>query len=105
MLPDDHGLRPAPRPMPAYAHRRAGGNTTARRVLRGGSWINKARNCRSAMRNDNDPGKRNDNIGFRLARALRAPAREPQEAQPQALPDGAASNPGHRQSVVAPVRQ
>ena len=37
------------------------------RVLRGGSWDNNARNCRSANRNDNDPTNRNDNIGFRLS--------------------------------------
>jgi len=39
------------------------------RVLRGGSWINNGRNCRSAYRNHNDPSNRNNNIGFRLARA------------------------------------
>ena len=39
------------------------------RVLRGGSWINNGRNVRSAYRNFNDPGNRNFNIGFRLARA------------------------------------
>ncbi len=38
-------------------------------MLRGGSWINNGRNVRSAQRNANDPGNRNDNIGFRLARA------------------------------------
>jgi len=60
-------------------------------VLRGGSWINNAQNCRSAQRNDNDPGKRNDNIGFRLARALRVTARgEPQEAQQQVRTCGGA---------------
>ncbi len=43
------------------------------RVLRGGSWINDARNVRSAYRNRNDPSNRDiiiiDNTGFRLARA------------------------------------
>ena len=39
------------------------------RVLRGGSWINNGRNSRSAMRNNNSPGNRNNNTGFRLARA------------------------------------
>ena len=41
----------------------------ARRALRGGSYWNNARNCRSAYRNENDPDDRNDNIGFRLAAA------------------------------------
>ena len=39
------------------------------RVIRGGSWNYKARNCRAAYRNGNDPSNRNDNLGFRLARA------------------------------------
>ena len=43
--------------------------TGDRRVVRGGSWINNARNCRSAQRNHREPGNRNDNLGFRLARA------------------------------------
>jgi hypothetical protein len=36
------------------------------RVLRGGSWNNDPRNCRSTYRNRNHPDERNDNIGFRL---------------------------------------
>ncbi|MBF0452066.1 MAG: SUMF1/EgtB/PvdO family nonheme iron enzyme [Candidatus Magnetomorum sp.] len=40
------------------------------RLLRGGSWNNKARNCRSANRNRNRPDKRNNNLGFRLAASL-----------------------------------
>ncbi|MEM1009797.1 MAG: SUMF1/EgtB/PvdO family nonheme iron enzyme [Myxococcota bacterium] len=40
-------------------------------VLRGGSWINNAQNVRSAYRNNNDPTKRNNNIGFRCALAHR----------------------------------
>ena len=35
-------------------------------MIRGGSWNNNARNCRSANRNNNDPGNRNNNLGFRL---------------------------------------
>ncbi len=41
----------------------------AGRVLRGGSWINGARSCRSGGRNANVPGYRNS-FGFRLARGL-----------------------------------
>ncbi|WP_229425770.1 SUMF1/EgtB/PvdO family nonheme iron enzyme [Lusitaniella coriacea] len=35
--------------------------------MRGGSWNNNPRNCRSANRNRNNPGNRNNNIGFRVA--------------------------------------
>ena len=38
-------------------------------VVRGGSWNNNARNCRSAYRNRNEPANRNDNLGFRCAPA------------------------------------
>ncbi len=41
------------------------------RVNRGGSWNNNGRNCRSANRNNNWPGNRNNNLGFR---AVLAPA-------------------------------
>ena len=41
----------------------------AARVLRGGSWINNARNTRSANRNNNQPDNRNFQFGFRLALA------------------------------------
>ena len=37
------------------------------RVLRGGSWLNYAGGCRSAVRSDGDPGGRGSNLGFRLA--------------------------------------
>lgn len=37
------------------------------RVARGGSWNNNARNARAAIRNNNTPGNRNNNFGFRLA--------------------------------------
>ncbi|MCL6754667.1 SUMF1/EgtB/PvdO family nonheme iron enzyme [Nostoc sp. CCCryo 231-06] len=35
-------------------------------MLRGGSWINNARNCRSANRNRNARANRNNNVGFRV---------------------------------------
>jgi len=34
-------------------------------MLRGGSWNNNANNVRAAVRNNNIPDNRNDNIGFR----------------------------------------
>ena len=37
--------------------------------LRGGSAWNDPRNLRSANRNRNEPGNRNENIGFRCVRA------------------------------------
>lgn len=42
----------------------------ANRVNRGGSWNDDAQNCRAAYRNANHPANRNDDLGFRLARAL-----------------------------------
>ncbi|QTD48578.1 hypothetical protein [Sulfidibacter corallicola] len=38
-------------------------------MLRGGSWINNARNCRSAYRNANEPGNDWHDYGFRLVSA------------------------------------
>ncbi|WP_148215647.1 formylglycine-generating enzyme family protein [Acaryochloris marina] len=35
-------------------------------VLRGGSWNNNPRNCRSATRNRNKPDNQNNNVGFRV---------------------------------------
>jgi hypothetical protein len=44
-------------------------HTGANRVNRGGSWNNNASNCRAANRNRNEPGNRNNNLGFRVALA------------------------------------
>ncbi|MGQ9592636.1 MAG: SUMF1/EgtB/PvdO family nonheme iron enzyme [Planctomycetota bacterium] len=41
------------------------------RVVRGGSWNNNGRNCRSANRNRNEPENRNNNCGFRVAARVR----------------------------------
>lgn len=40
---------------------------SSNRVLRGGAWNNNADNCRVANRNNDNPGNRNDNNGFRLS--------------------------------------
>ena len=45
-----------------------GPESGAYRVLRGGSWINFGRHCRSAIRRDNVPSDRYNGLGFRLAR-------------------------------------
>jgi hypothetical protein len=37
------------------------------RALRGGSWNNEPQNVRAAYRNNNEPAKRNNNNGFRVA--------------------------------------
>ncbi|MEL6896849.1 MAG: SUMF1/EgtB/PvdO family nonheme iron enzyme [Planctomycetota bacterium] len=46
------------------------GKKSSNRVIRGGSWINNARNARSAYRNWNDPSNRNDNVGFRCLNSV-----------------------------------
>ena len=69
----------------------------ASRVLRGGSWIDQARYCRSAVRNAYDPGYRSPDIGFRLARGLPQASRaEPAGRGAPALPaePAAVSGPG-----------
>ncbi|MFN7056858.1 SUMF1/EgtB/PvdO family nonheme iron enzyme [Hyphomonas sp.] len=40
---------------------------------RGGSWNNTPQNLRSANRNWNTPGNRNNNLGFRVASTLQLP--------------------------------
>ena len=47
------------------------------RVIRGGSWNNNARICRSANRNRNNPENSNNNIGFRVATAPKLEVLEP----------------------------
>ena len=49
----------------------AKGERGSNRVKRGGSWNNDARNVRVANRNNNDPGNRNNNLGFRLVSSRR----------------------------------
>jgi len=43
-----------------------GPTTGSYRVIRGGSWINAADNCRVANRNNNNPNNRSGDVGFRV---------------------------------------
>jgi hypothetical protein len=52
---------------------KARGKREANRVIRGGSWNNNAQNCRSAIRNNNEPDNRNNNLGFRLSSSQQRP--------------------------------
>ncbi|HUW33692.1 MAG TPA: hypothetical protein VM223_18950 [Planctomycetota bacterium] len=62
--------------------------------MRGGSWNNNPRNCRSANRNRNTPDNRNNNNGFRLALHFRAPHKR-REARNCLRPhEAAAHGPG-----------
>ena len=47
-------------------------NESAERVVRGGSWYDDGRDCRSAIRSGREPGGRSDYIGFRLSLVNRA---------------------------------
>ncbi len=59
-------------PVNGMPRRDDGGSAAARRVLRGGSWFSDARHARSASRDDPDPSRRHDGLGFRCARVQRA---------------------------------
>jgi len=50
-----------------YSLQWSGADRGSNRVKRGGNWNNNAQNCRSANRNNNSPGNRNNNLGLRLA--------------------------------------
>lgn len=43
-----------------------------KRVIRGGSWISDARDCRSAYRYGSQPGYRYNDLGFRVIKKLSA---------------------------------
>jgi len=75
--------------------RKAGAN----RVIRGGSWNNNARNVRAAYRNHNDPDNRNDNLGFRCARAHNRTERSgPEQIAIPGVPPGSPKLNGRRRA-------
>lgn len=49
-------------------------DTSARRVYRGGSWLNDARSARAAYRNPSHPGNRFQSLGFRCSSSGSEPA-------------------------------
>ena len=63
-------------------------------LLRGGSWNNNPRNCRSAYRNHNQPDNANNNIGFRVVcLPQHPPSTEPLEGIPVGDQEGSRPAP------------
>ena len=63
-------------------------------LLRGGSWNNNPRNCRSAYRNHNQPDNANNNVGFRVVCLPQHPSsKEPLEGIPAGDQEGSRPAP------------
>ncbi|NBW63975.1 MAG: hypothetical protein EBR33_12875, partial [Synechococcaceae bacterium WB4_1_0192] len=63
-------------------------------LLRGGSWNNNPRNCRSAYRNHNQPDNANNNVGFRVVCLPQHPSTtEPLEGIPAGDQEGSRPAP------------
>jgi hypothetical protein len=63
-------------------------------LLRGGSWNNNPRNCRSAYRNHNQPDNANNNVGFRVVCLPQHPSQaEPLEGIPAGDQEGSRPAP------------
>ncbi len=85
----------------------------ARRVFRGGSWIDFARRCRAAYRYGYDPGHRNDYVGFRVSRGQASRPRDADGSSERSEPaagggqQASASGRGRRRdpSTVAPSEE
>jgi len=75
-------------------------------VNRGTSWNNNAANSRAANRNNNEPGIRNNNLGFRPAPAPPAPdwmiQMDGTGQRPSPAPVVGECNPSHRAMVGFP---
>jgi sulfatase modifying factor 1 len=50
------------------------------RVLRGGGWFDEHWSCRASVRRRSHPTYRIDDVGFRIARTIAAPASRPPAA-------------------------
>ncbi len=75
--------------------------TGQNRVIRGGSWNNNGRNCRSANRNRNTPDNRNQDNGFRLAAAPAGRGMDvPAPPEPVRIPSRWRKPPGKPQSAA-----
>lgn len=90
---------------------KARGNRGSNRVNRGGSWNNSADNCQSANRNNDHPGNRNDNLGFRLSSSPQWPdatrsrtrrQRQGTDHRPGPVPATAGQTHPARQRLVGP---
>jgi hypothetical protein len=73
------------------------------RVLRGGSWFGHGRNCRSAIRYRDGPGRAFNSFGFRLARGhepsqISTGAGQPPDGTRAAVARGAQPGVGLRQA-------
>ena len=69
-------------------------NGRVAQLLRGGSWNNNPRNCRSAYRNHNQPDNANNNVGFRVVCLPQHPSStEPLEGIPAGDQEGSRPAP------------
>mgnify|MGYP006276726305 CR=1 FL=1 len=63
-------------------------------LLRGGSWNNNPRRCRSAYRNHNEPDNANNNVGLRVVCLPQHPSpSEPWEGISAGAPEGSRPAP------------
>ena len=62
-------------------------------MMRGGSWNNDAQNCRSAIRNNNSPDNRNNNVGFHCV-FQHSSEFDARVREPKSLAERASRSPG-----------
>jgi hypothetical protein len=75
-------------------------------LLRGGSWNNNPRNCRSAYRNHNQPDNANNNVGFRVVCLPQHPSpSEPLEGIPAGAPEGSQTRGSRPAPVIGRFRR